>query len=308
LYSIMSMSTVPEFPAFRGIELEDRDTFRSVLRKYHPETSELTFTNFYIWRAHYGFQWSLYKDWLLVICEDGQKNVFAMIPVGPSPRNEVVPMLLEWLRKEKGLAEPSIERADGRLVSELQGVEILSVEPTRDHFDYVYGRRDLVQLAGNKYRSKRNHINQLVRSYSFEYATLNGDHVNDCLELQEKWCLMRRCEDDLNLSGEWEAVKEILRAYDALEIEGGVITIGGKVVAFTIGELLNPKTAVIHIEKADPEIPGLYPMINQAFLDKNWGSVHFVNREQDLGDPGLREAKVSYYPDHFVEKFRITLK
>jgi hypothetical protein len=64
---------------------------------------------------------------------------------------------------------------------------------------------------------------------------------------------------------------------------------------------------VIHIEKANPEIPELYAMINQQFCEKTWSNVPMINREQDLGEPGLRQAKLSYLPDHLVEKFRIRL-
>ena len=65
--------------------------------------------------------------------------------------------------------------------------------------------------------------------------------------------------------------------------------------------------ATVHIEKADPEIPGLYAVINQQFCENSWPDVPFVNREQDLGEPGLRKAKLSYYPDHLEEKFEVCL-
>jgi hypothetical protein len=211
------------------------------------------------------------------------------------------------MRDEKNVKNSRIERADNRIVEEVRGINGISVEPTRDHFDYVYLRDDLVKLGGNRYRSKRNHINQLVRAYSYRYEQLAPDHINDCIAVQEKWCLQRRCEDDMDLLGEWDAVKEILRCYMNLNVQGAVITIENKVVAFTIGQMLNENTAVIHIEKADPEIPGLYPVINQQFCENNWQGVRYINREQDLGIPGLREAKLSYYPDHMVNKFRITL-
>ncbi len=80
-----------------------------------------------------------------------------------------------------------------------------------------------------------------------------------------------------------------------------------KVEAFSLGEHLNRETAVIHVEKANPAIPGLYPMINQQFCEKSWSAAPMVNREQDLGEPGLRQAKLSYYPDHWAEKFRVQL-
>jgi len=292
---------------FVPLELKDQEVFQTFFSAYRPEISELTFTNLFIWRSHYKFQWSIYRDWLVIISVEGEYGTFAIEPIGPSPRYEITRLVLEWMRDEKNVKNSRIERADNRIVEEVRGINGISVEPTRDHFDYVYLRDDLVKLGGNRYRSKRNHINQLVRAYSYRYEQLAPDHINDCIAVQEKWCLQRRCEDDMDLLGEWDAVKEILRCYMNLNVQGAVITIENKVVAFTIGQMLNENTAVIHIEKADPEIPGLYPVINQQFCENNWQGVRYINREQDLGIPGLREAKLSYYPDHMVNKFRIML-
>jgi hypothetical protein len=303
----MPDAPIPVFPDFVPVELKDRVLLQTFFKEYKPETSELTFTNLFIWRSHYKFQWSLYKDWLIILSSEGEYGTFAMEPVGPSPRDEVTRMLLEWMGEEKKEENPRIERADERIVSEIEGAKGIIIEPTRDHFDYVYLRDELVRLAGNKYRSKRNHINQLLRTYSYRYSELTSDHIQDCLELQEKWCILRRCEDDLDLLGEWDAVKEILNSYESLDVQGGVVTIENKVMAFTIGQMLNDDTAVVHIEKADPEIPGLYPVINQQFCENNWQTARYINREQDLGMSGLREAKLSYYPDHMVKKFRIIL-
>jgi uncharacterized protein len=299
--------TMVAFPEFKTLELQDKDIFREFLKAYEPETSELTFTNLFIWRSYYKFKWSVYKDWLVIVSLEGEYGTYAMEPIGPSPRDEVTRLVLEWMREEKKENNPRIERADERILAEIEGMKGISIESTRDHFDYVYLRDELVNLAGNKYRSKRNHINQLLRTYSYQYSDLAPYHIQDCIELQDRWCEMKRCEDDLDLLGEWDAVKEILKSYTSFEVQGAVITIENKVVAFTIGQMLNDDTAVVHIEKADPEIPGLYPVINQQFCENNWKNVKYINREQDLGIPGLREAKLSYYPDHMVNKFRITL-
>jgi hypothetical protein len=110
----------------------------------------------------------------------------------------------------------------------------------------------------------------------------------------------------MNLLGEWEAIAEALAHYGELNVHGGVILVDNKVEAFTIGELLNKETAVIHIEKANPEFKGIYAMINQTFVEHRWHTVPFINREQDLGVEGLRKAKLSYHPARLVEKFRIT--
>jgi hypothetical protein len=90
-------------------------------------------------------------------------------------------------------------------------------------------------------------------------------------------------------------------------MKGGAILIDGKLEAFTLGEPLNPETVVIHIEKANPAFEGLYPLINQVFLENEWSAHLYVNREQDLGEEGLRKAKESYFPNHMIHKYIITL-
>jgi hypothetical protein len=106
---------------------------------------------------------------------------------------------------------------------------------------------------------------------------------------------------------ELEAIREALTNFSALKFQGGVILIDNKVEAFTLGELLNNQTAVVHIEKANPEIKGAYAIINQQFCEKTWHNIPYINREQDLGESGLRQAKLSYSPDHMVEKYSIKL-
>ena len=164
-----------------------------------------------------------------------------------------------------------------------------------------------LQLQGAKYQAKRNHIHQLSRSHAFTYEALQARHLSACLDLAASWCDLKSCAEDLGLQGEWGAVKASLINFQELNLQGGVIEIDGRVEAFTLGELLNKETAVVHIEKANPLLQGLYAVINQEFCRHSWSQVPFINREQDLGLPGLRLAKMSYHPLHLVEKFRIQL-
>ena len=234
-------------------------------------------------------------------------EAWALPPVGPPPRVDLCRQVLGWLRDECGVANPAIERADLRLAAELAGHPDFVVEPMRDHFDYVYRTDDLINLAGGKYHAQRNHINSLARSYRCRYEPLGEEHLSACLYLCARWCQVKRCECDLSLLGEWEAITAALANFQALSLQGGVILVNDRVEAFSCGELLNKATAVIHLEKADPELRGLYAVINQQFCRQAWAGVNFVNREQDLGEPGLRTAKMSYHPHHLVEKFRIRL-
>lgn len=302
-----SFSQQPLFPEFKPLGLEDREFFRQRLWDYQPETSELTFTNLFIWKDYYNFSWSLDRHWLLIASDSANGKSWTFPPIGPAPRGEICEKLLKWLGEIKGVKVPRIDRADSRLVAELAQSSEFLVEPARDHFDYVYQAGDLIQLSGNRYQAQRNHIHHLQRSSAFSYEPLQESHLSACLDLAEEWCAQKNCVEDLSLQGEWGAIKAGLRNFHDLNLQGAVILINGQVEAFTLGELLNKETAVVHIEKANPLISGLYAVINQEFCRHSWSQVPFINREQDLGLPGLRTAKMSYHPDHLVEKFRIRL-
>jgi hypothetical protein len=301
------LAVPPAFPRFKPLALEDRDLLKDLLWDYHPEISELTFTNLFMWQSHYGYQWCREGDGLLVVSTAAPGAAWALPPVGPPPRAGVCRQVLTWLRETHGVADPAIERADPRLAAELAGMAEFVVEPVRDHFDYVYRTADLIQLAGGKYHTQRNHLNSFQRDQSYRYEALRPEHLPACLELGDRWCQMKRCDQDLSLTGERAAVNVALANFQALKLQGGVILVHDRVAAFSCGELLNQETAVVHLEKADPEMRSLYAVINQQVTQMVWAGVPFINREQDLGEPGLRKAKLSYHPDHLVEKFRIRL-
>jgi len=301
------MADAALFPHFKPLGIEDRALIAGRLQAYEPETSELTFTNLFIWRRYYGLEWSLSGDMLLLACNPENKTPFCLPPIGPGPRRETVGELLSWLREARQAPDPFISRADGKLVRELSGNPEFSIEPEREHFDYRYRSADLIGLAGRKYHGKKNHLNKFRATCRFSYEPMTREHVPACLKFQDAWCNCNRCADDMNLMHEWAAVKELLGAFDRLGVQGGVILIDGIVEAFTLGELLNRETAVVHIEKANAQIPGLYSVINQQFCEHALSGVPFINREQDLGDEGLRQAKLSYQRERLVEKYVIRL-
>jgi hypothetical protein len=212
------------------------------------------------------------------------------------------------MRDECGISDPHIARADQALLDEIDNTQDFDITPTRDHYDYVYLSESLGELAGRKYSKKRNHINQFLRYYDYQYSPLSPELVPGCMALAEVWCEQRLCEEDISLTHEFCGIRDALHNFELLKIEGGAIIIEGKIQAFALGELLNETTAVVHIEKANPEYHGIYPMMTREFSAQRWlGSVKYINREQDVGEPGLRRAKESYYPDHMVKKFEIKL-
>jgi hypothetical protein len=305
---IKDIQMTPLFPEFKTLELSDRRIISELLHSYHPLTSELTFTNLFIWRDYFGWEWSIMEERLICIGKDERGGAFALPPIGPPSRAGVTRAVLSHLERERSAQRPAVERADRRLVEELAASGDFVIEEAREHFDYVYASADLVTLAGRKYHSKRNFINHFRMEYDFIYEPIEPSHISACLDLSDRWCRARRCEDDQGLMGEWGAVREALENFRELELLGGAIVIDDKVQAFTLGEALNEDTAVIHVEKADPDIRGLYAVINQQFCEHALAGFSYINREQDLGDEGLRKAKESYFPERMEQKYRVALK
>jgi uncharacterized protein len=286
---------------FKPIELSNKDIFREHLNADQPKASELTFTNLFMWRHRYCPMWCQYAGCLLIILRPKEAEPFGLRPVGPGEKREALNALTAHLKEFS--PRPRVSRVCGEFVEsfvDTNGYEILA---DRDNSDYVYLSKNLIELSGNRYHRKKNHVNRFVKNYTFEYRSLDREVVNKFLDLQEDWCELRDCLDSTDLFDEDRAIYEALTNYEELGFKGGAILIDSKVEAFGLGELLNHETAVIHVEKANPHITGLYAAINQMFCAHEWADVKYVNREQDLGLEGLRKAKESYYPDHLVEKF-----
>ncbi len=301
------MGDIPTYPNFKRLMLEDRELLHPRLWAYQPKTSELTFNNLYLWRSYYQFEWALLDDWLIILANERGGGVFLLPPIGSPPNADLTETVLTGLRDERGLDDPRVSRAGERLAEALKDDDRFVVTENRDHFDYVYLTQDLAELPGRKYSAKRNHINQFTRAYRFAYQSVTPDLVDECLALAEVWCEKRLCEEDLSLQQELSGIEDVLNDFRTLQLDGGAILIRDKVQAFALGELLNDNTVVVHVEKANPEFKGIYPMMTKAYADRWVDEAQYINLEQDLGEPGLRRAKESYHPDHLSRKFEIAL-
>ena len=299
-------SGVPEFPQLKDLTLEDKPLCDQLFNQFPPQISEFTFTNLFIWRQAYQIKISHLQNFLCLLSEQ-EGSSFFFPPIGEGDVIECYQSLLQYLRG-KGIP-PKIVRVPEAVVAQIDWkISGMKAELDRNQSDYVYLTQDLTELKGRKYHRKRNHIKQFQEKYSYQYIPLTPEWIPQCLQLETEWCDLRQCEASPGLLNESLAIKEAFTHYEELGVKGGALLINGKVEAFTLGDPLNPETAVIHIEKENPAYEGLYPMINQAFLEHQWSGYLYVNREQDLGEEGLRKAKESYFPHHMVNKYSITLE
>jgi len=294
------------FDDFKTIEIQDKATFDRFLLEDPPETSELTFTNLFIWRHQYRPVWMERGGCLLLIFQPREGLPYGLFPVGSGDKRKALEILCQEIRKLT--PEVRICRVGEASVTHHVDADQYESIPDRDNSDYIYLSEDLINLSGRKYHKKKNHLNQFTKNNEFEYRPLDAELVECVLEMQEAWCQIRECVEKPDLLAEDYAVHEALTWFEEFHYRGGAIVMNANVEAFSLGELLNHETAVIHIEKANPEISGLYAAINQRFCQEAWADVTYINREQDMGIEGLRRAKESYYPHHLANKYTLIPK
>lgn len=280
-----------------------------IMEPYYNEfkilSSELSFTNLFLWRNKYNFHFEIEHGFLWVINVKNSDTIYFSQPIGNYNNGDMLMNSIEAMKKKYG--QVIIKKTDDRLneVLKQNAIEFSSLED-RDSFDYIYDFKLLRDLEGKLYHKKKNHINQFLSKYSdWKYEQLSEDNIQDVLEMSDAWFLERDSED---LNEEKMGIESILKYFNHLNYNGGILRVDDRVVAFTFGEMLNEDTLVIHIEKADTKYKGVYAMINQQYLLHQNENVKWVNREQDLGIEGLRRSKLSYQPVGFIEKFIVTLK
>jgi len=295
----------------KSIEIDDKDYFDKYLQKFPPEISELTFTNLYIWKDFYEFNFVERNEHLIIFSKTFLKKwwkpinecsncLFFLPPIGPTP--ELI--ILELFESLKNL---EIHRTPNDITNKIETHKKferldLKILHDRNSWDYVYEKEALINLSGNKYRQKRRLLKKFKMQYDYEFNIIDKALIDKTYELQLEWCDQNECQRNIDLKQEQNAIKNALDFYDELGLSGGILCVENKCVGYTLGEMLNKDMVVIHIEKAHIDYEGSYQAINNFFLKNCCKKAKFVNREQDLGIPGLRKAKESYNPIRMVEK------
>ncbi len=266
--------------------------------------SEYTFTNLFIWGAQDKIRIAEQDGALFFLLDFGEGS-FMFAPLTRDPGGDYEKALdaaSAWCRKH-GVA-PVFRAVSGAIRDAFLRCPGYALEEDRDNFDYVYTVGGLRDLAGKKLHAKRNHINQFMSQYAgrYEYVRLNPDMLFECTELYNEW-LQGKPPSDPDAVGEYVAIRALITHMDALGVVGAGVRIDGRLKAYTLGERMDSEMAVVHIEKADTDIPGLFTVINNLFVKNEFADLTWVNREEDMGLEGLRRAKLSYNPAYLIEKY-----
>lgn len=294
---------------FKAIKLEDKEEIKPMLRKHSSFClSAFTLASLVSWEMVYHYRWTIISDTLLIrfqTLEDDRDHLLQ--PVGEYPPELQDRVLkhaatLDYPLKIYGVSEAFLKH----FPSFISHFEITKY---RDMDNYIYSSEDLALLKGKDYQPKRNLIHQFEKNYSWKSQEISTENTEDCFNVLHKIYDKEAIEADEYLAYELQVLQFVLKHFTELEQHGILIRVNNEPVAFSIFEFLNPKTCVIHFEKAMRGYKGLYQLINREaarfIYEKGYLN---INREEDLGIEGLRKAKLSYHPQSLCPAYALIFK
>jgi Uncharacterized conserved protein len=289
---------------FKEISLSDKQWIRSLLEMSDFRSEEYNFTFMYIWRHVFHYRAAQMNQHLILKAAWAGRPPSYLYPAGCG---DVAP-IIEAIRADAASAGTPLVfhtvLTEQKTLLETLYPGQFSFMSVDDYFDYVYDAQSLITLSGKKLHAKRNHINRFkAENPDWTYEAITGANLPEVLQMSDDW-LKRHMEDATrSLEQESLSVYAAIRDFCALGMDGGLLRVNGRIVAFSMGDRLNSDTYLVHIEKAYSDIHGAYAMINQQFAEHNCQGYRYINREDDSGQEGLRKAKQSYRPAFLVEKF-----
>ena len=290
---------IPSFPDFTPLTIDLKSEMHPRLSLTPDGVSEFTFAGLYLFRKRYQYRVSRLEDKTLIISgiqpphSAGEKEMRFFLTPCAAPGRGILEELFKAHDFWKNIPE-SIVISGGKHLEEW-GIKLAE---DRDNFDYLYTRADLAELPGKRYHKKRNLVAQFRKLYAHEEKPLSLELIPEAMTVLDKW------RADKETDGDYIACREALELFGQLNMKGLLIYINGESAGWCLGEpIARGRIFTIHFEKGLESYKGIYQFINQAFAASLAENFTHINREQDLGDEGLRQAKMTYRPSGFVRKF-----
>lgn len=296
----------------KPIQLSDKQWMDPLLAAADMRGCHQNFTNIFVWAKTFNQRVAKFNDYLIVKNGHNTDDQSFFFPAGSG---DVKPVLEAMLQDSVETGHSFVLTGvspENRAVLDTLFPEAFVYTEQRDNFDYLYTVEKLVNLSGKKLHGKRNHIARFKENNpDWVFEPITAENLPECWQMNKEWCIINGCRENEQLADEFGAVRTSFDNFFALGLEGGLLRAGGRVVAYTMGEPLNSDTYNTHIEKAFSDIQGAYPMINRefaAYIQQRHPQILYINREEDMGNEGLRKAKLSYQPDRLEEKYRAVYK
>ncbi|MCM1051955.1 MAG: phosphatidylglycerol lysyltransferase domain-containing protein [Paenibacillus sp.] len=296
---------------FRPLTLDAVSTIRPYLEYAKSRTCDFTIGGLLMWADYFSYSYAIHNDTLYIkgVTEDDVSRPAFSLPVGKAPLSESVALLKEYCRANDCM--PLVFSAVPEMyVEPLERLGVKEVTPLEDWGDYLYEAEALATLSGKKLGKKRNHVNRFMADNpDYRLEPLTAGMIPGVMEFYRNTHLP--LSKPALADVEREQVIHVLENMDCYPFEGAVLsTPANGIVAFALGEVIGD-TLYVHIEKMNHEVAGAGETINKLFAEYMRGhhpEVRYINREEDVGDPGLRHAKESYHPAYILAKYNVEMK
>jgi hypothetical protein len=304
------------------ITVGKRPLLEEYLRGYDYGTSGISFTSLYMWRDINNFSWQIIGDYLCVAglshleLEDDEEVPFLFPPLtrtGAYDPKSLAATIREAKRIFESKGYPfSIRLLPFNLMHFIESAcpgEMRFLDD-RPNYDYLYRKQDLIDLKGREYHSKKNHLNYFLSHYKYEYVPLTSAMAEQAMQFIREFNARKQIppHEMALLMMEERAMSDVFHNLEAVGYLTAAILIDGKIEALCIGGKISENTVDVHVEKANTAYRGLYQLINNEFCRHMASNIKYVNREEDMGLPGLRKAKLSYKPVKLVESYIAVFK
>lgn len=296
-------------PNFKKLEIEDLMLWKKLNQNSNCMDSENAFGTHFLWSKFLCSEIYFYEN--VAFIRLNQPNLAYKMPFGVTERGEMLRCIKLLIENAKSQSKPfkltDLNKAQVEILKSIMPNKF-SFTSEREKFEYIYQTKDLAELSGKKYHSKRNHISKFNKLYKWHYEELTENNLPECAIFLENWFTSHNNDKLSYNEHEYVAIKKTINHYSKLNFFGGLLKIDNKIIACTIAEKINHRTITVHFEKANPEFEGVYAVINNEFCKEMAKDFKFINREEDLGIEGLRKAKLSYHPCALLERFTAVLK
>ncbi len=291
---------------FHPLTEQDLGVLRPFLKNNPSRLCDLTVGGIFIWRDYYNTEWAIHKDILYFKVDYPGFGTLFTLPQGGDRKREYEQVREYCCRRQMPLTFYPIPKEE--LEPLMECFPCATVMNDRDTFDYLYQAEDLKYFKGKKLGGQRNHVNRFLRTYeNWSFAELTANDVADVEIFLDRYAAGTQ-KDSGTFQEDLRKTREVLNAFSAYGMVGGVLRVDGQVVGFSIGEVVGD-TLFTHIEKADRGCEGGYQMLVSQFAQKfAVDGVEYINREDDTGDLGLRTSKLSYKPIALLEKYAVVVK
>ena len=286
---------------WKDIEIEDKDIIDKYYKVYKSELSDYNFTQLLLWQDAYKINYAEIEGYLVVQLQAPNETVpYVHMPVGYGDLSRVIDLLLDdYNERGEILTFRSITRQQYLQLKNHSNIP-LKFKLLRDQYEYVYPSHDLSKLDTKKLKRKKDMYYSFLDKHNISVSILDNNDVSQLIVMMERW--YKGMSKESVFSAERAGIERVLNNWDRLDTQGCIVTIDNRPVAFSFGEAITENMFLVLIEKAFRDYKGAYVAVIKEFATMYEDKYKFSNREEDLGIPGLRKAKLLFRPCRLIEK------